>query len=66
MIDVSNKKAEEKKERSVIKPMKSKEKVIEELKKLYKPNTNIGKKLKRKFDQSMDGKRRKIILEEWR
>ncbi len=50
MIDVSNKKAEEKKERSVIRPMKSKEKVIEELKKLYKPNTDIGKKLKRKFD----------------
>ena len=50
MIDVSNKKAEEKKRISVVQPMKSKEKVIEELKKLYKPDTDIGKKLKRKID----------------
>ena len=32
------------------KPIKSKVQVIDELKKMYKPNERIGKKIKRKFD----------------
>ena len=49
-IDISNKKTDEKEKINVVRPMKSKEQMIKELKEVYKPNESIGKKLKRKFD----------------
>ena len=52
-IEISKKKTEGKKNQSVVQPKKTKEQVIAELKKVYKPNESTGKKIKRKFDSGI-------------